>query len=168
MDKAITTALLIIISMVMALSLFNIAYPAIQEGGDAITGMASRAEDRIRTQILIIHASSELDADGNWQDSNGNGVFEAFVWVKNIGDSRIIAADNLDVFFGKEGNFSRLVYDDGFTYPRWSWMIENDTEWDPGATGRITIQYAAPITSDRYYAKVITPEGISDEYYFGI
>ena len=59
MDKVITTAMLIVISMVMALMLFNIAYPAIIEGGDAIVSMAGRVEDRMRSQIAIHPVNAE-------------------------------------------------------------------------------------------------------------
>src|SRR5689334_10362309 len=110
MDKAITTALLIVISMIMALLLFNIAYPAIVQSGDAIASMASRASDRMDTQIRIIHAAGELDSSGWWQNSNGNSEFEVFVWVKNLGDTRISALNSLDVFFGPEGNFTRIPH----------------------------------------------------------
>ncbi|MBL8164505.1 MAG: hypothetical protein JNJ61_21125, partial [Anaerolineae bacterium] len=60
MDKAITTALLIVISMIMVVMLFNAAFPAIIQGSDAITNMTDRAGDSMKSQIKIIHAAGEL------------------------------------------------------------------------------------------------------------
>lgn len=45
MDKAIMTTMLIVISMVMGVLLFNAAYPAIIESNDAMTSMTSRADE---------------------------------------------------------------------------------------------------------------------------
>ncbi|MFW5691003.1 MAG: hypothetical protein ACOCXZ_00770 [Chloroflexota bacterium] len=170
MDKTITTALMIVISMVLALMLFNVAYPAVVEGGDAIASMGRRAEDRLRTQIRVIHAAAEMDGDGNWQDSNGSGRFEAFVWVKNIGSARIPGIDTLDVFFGPEGNFTRIPHqsDADGAFPHWSWQVENATEWTPTATLRITVHYATTPSMGRYFIRVTTPGGVSDEYYMGM
>jgi hypothetical protein len=170
MDKSITTALLIVISMIMALMLFNIAFPAILEGGDAIASMAGRTEDRMRSQIAIIHAAGELDSDGFWQDINGNGDFDAFLWVKNVGSSRIVAVDRLDLFFGPEGNFMRIPHQSaaGGSYPYWTWQLENETEWTPTATLQIDIHYNTTLSSGRYFSKVIAPTGVEDEYYLGL
>ena len=170
MDKSITTALFIIISMIMALMLFNVAYPAIQEGGQAITGMTNRAEARLRTDLTIIHAAGEVDSNSNWVDTNSNGLFDVFIWLKNTGESRIIALDDLDVFFGQEGAFVRLPHEGtaGSSYPRWSWQLENTSEFQPGSTLRLTIQYQMNPGSGRYYAKVSTSEGIAAEYFLGM
>ena len=59
MDKAITSAMLITISMIMVMMLFNVAYPAIIEGGDTIANMTGRSEARMSTQIEVVHAASE-------------------------------------------------------------------------------------------------------------
>lgn len=170
MDKVITTAMLIVISMVMALMLFNVAYPAIIQGGDAIVSMAGHVEDRMKSQIAIIHASSELDADGWWQDVNNNGQFEVFLWVKNVGVARITALDDLDIFFGPEGNFTRIQHESnaGGGTPYWSWTLENAAEWAPTATLRVTIHYIAALSTGRYFAKVTVPSGVWDDYYLGM
>ncbi|NDJ86935.1 MAG: hypothetical protein GYB66_13720 [Chloroflexi bacterium] len=170
MDKSITTALLIVISMIMALMLFNVAYPAIVEGGDAINSMANRTDERMKSQITFIHAAGELDSSGWWQDVNGNGTFEVMLWVKNIGASRIIALDNLDLFFGPEGNFVRIPHQStaGGAYPYWTWQIESGTDWVPTATLRITIHYDVPLSQGRYFTKVTVPNGAAAEYFLGL
>jgi archaellum component FlaG (FlaF/FlaG flagellin family) len=170
MDKAITTALFIVISMILALMLFNVAYPAIVEGGDSINSMADRAEERMRTQVAIVHAAAEIDNSGWWQDTNGNGDVDVFVWVKNIGDTRIIALEHTDVFFGPEGNFTRIPHESvaGGSYPYWTGEVENASEWEPSATLKITIHYNTTLSQGRYFNKVTLPNGIWDEYFLSI
>lgn len=170
MDKSISTALFIVVSMVMALMLFNVAYPAIVESGDAISGMTNRADEQMRSQITVIHAAGELDQTGTWQDTNVNGEFEVFVWVKNVGDSTLIGIDRLDVFLGPEGNFARIPHQShaNGSKPYWTYQIENAAEWTPTATVKLVIHYQFPITSGRYFVKVVVPNGVADEDFFGL
>ncbi len=170
MDKAITTALLIVISMVMALMLFNTAYPAIIQGGDAIASMANHADEQMRSQIAVIHAAAEVDSSGAWQDTDGSGDFDVFVWVKNLGDTRISGVERMDVFFGPEGDFARVPYqtDAGGNTPYWTWQIENAADWIPTATLRIAIHYGTALASGRYFIRVTTPTGISADDFLGI
>jgi archaellum component FlaG (FlaF/FlaG flagellin family) len=169
-DKTIVTAMLIIIGMIMAVALFNAAYPAIISGGDAMANMANRADDRLRSQVEIIHAAGELNSSGWWQDTNSNGYFDAFVWVKNVGSTRIVALESTDVFFGPEGNFARISHEGNAhgAYPNWSWQIENGTEWTPTATLKISIHYALPLEQGRYFIKIVIPNGIADDYFMGM
>lgn len=170
MDKTITTALLIVIGMVMAVTLFNVAFPAVQSSSDAMANMASRADDRLRTQAVIIQASGELDSDGWWQDSNNNGYFDVFVWVKNVGSVTIDPLSSVDVFFGPEGDFVRIPSDAiaKGSFPNWSSDFENATQWTPSATLLITIHYESPLSSGRYYVKVSLPDGDSVDYFMGL
>jgi hypothetical protein len=75
MDKVITTVLLIVISMVMSLLLFNAAYPATMQASDSITRMADSADERMRDQIELIHAAGELNQAGFWNDADGSNDF---------------------------------------------------------------------------------------------
>ena len=167
MDKVITTALLIVVGMVLTVVLFNAAYPAVMDSGQALSLMADRANDRLKSQIAIIHVSSETDQGGWWQDVNGNGYFDVFVWVKNIGAVRLFPVEALDVFFGPEGNFGRLLEASqaGEGYPRWSGQVEGGSDWTPTATLKLTLSYALPLPPGRYYIQVTTPNGIvADEF----
>jgi len=165
MDKTITTALLIIISMATALVLFNAAFPAVVEGSDALQSMAANSEEQIRSQLSIIHIVGELDASGWWHDTNSNGQFEVFAWVKNIGLTRFTALDEMDVFYGQEGNFVRIPHqsDAGGSYPHWTWQLENAAEFVPSATVRITIRYSAAQAPGRYFFRITAPNGVSDD-----
>ena len=166
MDKVITTALLIVVGMVLAVVLFNSAYPAVTDSGQAISVMAGRADDRLKSQIVIIHVAGEKDG-GWWQDVNGNGYFDVFAWVKNVGTTRIFPLQAMDVFFGPEGDFVRIpeASQAGQSYPRWTGQVENGSEWTPTATLKITVSYAQPLPAGRYYIKVTAPNGVfADDY----
>ncbi len=151
MDKALTTVFMVIASVTCAVLVFNSLYPAVIQSSDAMTNMTLRVDDRLKSQIAIIHATG--DATNN----------KAYVWVKNVGSLRIAAVERCDVFFGPEGNFARIPH--GAGDPHWTYEVENDDEWKPTATLKITIHYGSSL-SGRYFVKVSIPNGISDEYYF--
>ncbi len=170
MDKAITTAFMIIVSVVVSVMVFNSVYPAVVEGSAALTSMQSRMDGRMKSQIEIVHVSGELDSLGNWQDSNGDGHFSTLIWVKNVGSLRIAAVSEVDVFFGPEGNFVRIPYIDDAAggFPYWDSSVENAAQWDPTGTARITIHDSSPRPRGRYFIKVVLPNGLSDDDFFGM
>jgi hypothetical protein len=147
---------------------FNAVYPAVNRSSSALVGAAAKIDDRIKSQIKIIHATGELDSGGSWQDTNSDGDFDAFVWVKNVGDSRILDLGQSDVFFGQEGDFSRIPYvdDAGGSFPYWDGQLENDSEWGPSATLKVTIHFSTTLSSGTYLVKMAIPNGVSDEHYF--
>ncbi len=170
MDKVITTTFMIIISIVVTLMVSNAVIPAVQSSRDALVNMSGRMNDRIKTQVAIIHATGELDSSATWQDTNGDGQFDVFVWVKNVGSLRIPAVEALDVMFGPEGDFVRIPYKDqaGGSYPYWEWQVENATRWDPAATVKITIKFSSVLATERYFLKVVLPNGLATETYFSM
>ena len=158
MDKIIVTVFLTIAGVVTAILLFNTIYPAAVESGAAMTGMEGRIDERLRSQIEIIHATGK---------STNSDVS---IWVKNVGSVRIGAIERCDVFFGPEGNFARIPYGSDEGPPYWEYALENnDTEWDPSSTLKILIRYGGSFPSaGRHFLKVVLPNGVSDEYYFSI
>lgn len=155
MEKTIITAFMVVAGVVSAVFFFNAIYPAVIQSGDAMVSMERRIQERLKSQIEIIHAA-------------GNNSNQAFVWVKNVGSSSIRPVERCDVFFGPETNFARIPYSEGTENPRWEWRVENDSdnEWKPTTTLQITITYGSAVLSGRYFVKVATPNGVSDEYYF--
>jgi hypothetical protein len=152
-EKAIITAIMVIAGVISAVFVFNAIYPATVQSGDAVIGMERRIDERLKSQVEIIHAT-------------GSGS-NALVWVKNVGSLSIKAVERCDVFFGPEDNFSRIPYkDEAGGAPYWEWEVENDTEWNPTATLQIIVTTGGPILSGRYFVKVVIPNGLSDEYYF--
>lgn len=170
MDKTLTTTFMIVVSMITAVMVFNAVLPAVARSRDAMVSVRSRLDERIKTKITVIHAVGELDQNSLWQDTNGNGDFDVFVWVKNIGAVRIPAIEGIDVFFGAEGNFVRIPFkaDAGGSYPYWEWALENDTDWNPTATLKLNIRFAATLNSERYFIKIVLPNGVSANYFLSM
>jgi archaellum component FlaF (FlaF/FlaG flagellin family) len=148
LDKTIVTALLIIAGVISAIFVFNAIFPAIAQGSDAMANMQRRIDDRMQTQIEIIHAA-KADSLTVW------------IWVKNVGSLRIAPPEASDLFFGPQSDYARIPYNTGD--PHWTYTLENDTEWRPGATLKISVSYTLPPPAGTYYIKVVLPNGISDE-----
>lgn len=156
MDKAVVTIFLLIAGIVCSLVVFNAVYPAISRSSAAISTMAASVDDRIKSNIEIIQTTN----DGS----------SAYIWVKNVGDSRIGPIENCDVFSDlDDGNLSHITYG-GETAPYWGYAIEGN----PGATMcgvhetiKITITCSG-IPSGTYFVKIVLPNGISDEHQFSL
>jgi archaellum component FlaF (FlaF/FlaG flagellin family) len=156
-DKAITTALLIIAGVVCMIFVFNSVYPMINRSSQAMTSMAEQVDERMKSRINIVHAASSSDNRS------------VYLWIKNVGTQTILDVKESDLFFGQENNFERIPYvDDSEDNPRWSFIIENDSQWKTSATLKVTITYDSVQTSGTYYVKFIIPNGIYDEYYFSM
>ncbi len=170
MEKTIVTAFMVIISVIVSVMVYNTVYPAAVEGSASLRNMRSRMDDRIQSQVTIVHAVGELDQQGSWQDTNGDGNFSVIIWTKNMGSSRISALNQVDLFFGPDGNFTRIAHLDetGGSYPYWQWDVENAESWDPTTTLKITLHYSTPLPSGRYFIKLVLPNGLSAEYFFSI
>jgi archaellum component FlaG (FlaF/FlaG flagellin family) len=115
-----------------------------------MTSMERQADQKLQTQIQIIHATQ----------TGANVV----LWVKNVGSLRIAGLESSDLFFGPEGNYVRIPYATGT--PDWQYVIENGSNWDPAATIRITIYGYTPLNPGRYFVKLVLPNGVSDEFNF--
>ena len=157
MDKVIVTIFLLIAGIVCSLVVFNAIYPAINRSSAAIISMSASVDDRIKSQIEIIQTADD-----------GSNVY---VWIKNVGDSRIGPIEDCDVFSDvDDGNLSRITYG-GEGTPRWGYAIEGN----PGATMcsltetiKITITCSGIPASGTYIIKIVLPNGISDEHQFSL
>ena len=158
MDKAITTALLIIAGVVCMIFVFNSVYPMVSHSSQAMVSMAEQVDERMKSRINIVHAANS---------ANRTSVY---LWIKNIGTQRITDVDESDLFFGQQDDFERIPHtgDAGSNYPRWDYSLENDAEWQTSATLKITITYTSDPGAGTYYSKFIIPNGINDEYYFSM
>jgi archaellum component FlaF (FlaF/FlaG flagellin family) len=157
-DKIVTTTLLIIAGVVCAIFLFNSVFPMVNRSSDAITTMADKMDDRMKSRISIVQAASTVDRKA------------IYIWVKNVGSSTIQSIDQCDVFCGQEGNYYRIPYavDAGGAYPQWNYSLENDDNWQSNATLKITVTYTVDPGVGTYYIKIVIPNGIADEYYFSM
>jgi hypothetical protein len=148
LDKTIVTAFLIVAGVISAVVAFNSIYPAIVQGSDAMSAMERRVDERMKTQIKIINAAQ-----------SGNTVV---IWVKNVGNLRVLAPESSDLFFGPQGNYARLPYGGG--NGSWLYVVENGTDWNPSGTIRIVVSYASPPGAGTYFIKMVLTNGVSDEY----
>jgi len=155
-EKAITTILLTVASVVAMLVVINATFPTVSRTSGAIISAGSVLTDRIKTDVEIVHASGV------------DGTSTAVVWVKNVGSSSIGGVENSDVFFGEDTDFARVPLGGaGCTAPCWEAVVENGSKWDPTATLRITLHLDAPLaTGSTYFVKVVLGNGTADSRYF--
>ena len=153
--------------MVASVLVVNSVYPAIARTSSSVVQISDMMGDRIETQISIVYATGELNSGGTWVDTDSDGYFDVTVWVKNVGSSRILDPTQMDVFFGPEGGLARIPYvDDTAGYPRWSYTLENGTEWTSTVTLKISIHYSSALTTGTYIVKIVTPSSAADELTF--
>jgi archaellum component FlaG (FlaF/FlaG flagellin family) len=127
--------------------------------------------ERMRSQVEIIHAAGELDEDGNWQDTNSNSYFDVFVWVKNIGAEAVDDVGRCDIFINGDQTvwawIPHVDYAEG-AFPQWDYVIENGSEWSTATTLKIEVIYETALSSGEYRLRVLIPNGVSDDYYFSM
>ena len=167
--------LLTIAGIASLAAVFNAIFPALSRSSGAIVTSSAKVDERLRSDIEIIHVVGELDSSGAFADTNANGRFEIFIWVKNVGETRITSIEEADVFIGQIGSFNRipnLIDLQEGVYPRWSHDVEgssNDTEWNPKQTLKITVDYNADTQpTGTYDLKFSIPNGVTDNYFFSM
>jgi hypothetical protein len=126
---------------------------------NAVISASGVVEDRIASQIEIVHATGQ------------NASPDANVWAKNIGATAVEPLTRVDVFFGPSTDFQRIPYGGAScAAPCWEYTLENGTSnWEQTSTLRITIHASSNLaTGTSYYVKVVTPNGIADSKVFTV
>jgi hypothetical protein len=144
---------------VAIVAVVNAVLPAVSKTTGSLLASSSVVQDRIASQIEIVHATGV------------DGSPDATVWVKNVGAAKIAPIDRIDVFFGPTGDFARVPYgtDNSCTAPCWYETLENATEFSQTATLRIAIKSTDNLaTGTTYYVKVVTPNGTQDSKYLTV
>lgn len=156
--------------MVSLILVVNSADAVVTRSSGAVVSAAGQVDDRIKSQIRIVHATGELDKNGAWQDTNSDGDFDIFLWVKNVGVTRISAVTDSDLFLGQQGNFSRIKHqtEAGGVKPYWQYSVENGTEWAQSDTIKVTVHYSTTLATGIYQAKLVIPNGVLDEIDFSM
>ena len=137
----------------------NAVMPALSRTNSSMVMTSDVINDRISSQVEIIHATG-VDA-----------ATQADAWVKNVGASSLGPLDRTDVFFGPEDGFARIPYGGpSCTAPCWDYALEGGaTEWEPTATVHVIIYLTDPLAAgSTYYVKVVTPNGITDAKFFSL
>jgi len=142
--------------VVAIMAVINAVMPAIGRTSGALVTSSSAVAARSSSQIEIIHATGE------------RGTSTVHIWVKNGGTSTLAPLDRIDLFFGPDGNFSRISYGGASCgAPCWEYELENDTRWARGATLHITVHWDQTLqTGVTYYTKVVSPNGTYDSKLF--
>jgi flagellar protein FlaG len=160
MDKVITSMLLLIAAIVATVVVINSVLPSIQRTSSDIVAASDVVGTRLRSDVRIIETAG-VDGSDTVQ-----------LWAKNVGAAEIPSLEKIDVFFGEAGNFERIPYDADPTCPNpvppprtepcWQYELENDTEWEPYATLRITIylNYDLAAGTD-YVSTIVLPNGVT-------
>lgn len=137
-----------------SIAIFNGLYPAITQSSSAITNAASKVSDRIESRIEIIQVTDNSTV--------------VYLWVKNVGTSRIDVISRSDIFFGPEDDFGRITYGGG-TPPYWDYQIEGGhSQWQQAVTVKVTLNPVSALTSGNYIVKMVIPNGISDQTIFSV
>jgi hypothetical protein len=146
-------------AVVAIMAVINSVMPALSRSNSSMVLTSDVINDRISSQVEIIHATG-VDA-----------ATRADTWVKNVGATRVGPIDYTDVFFGPEDDFDRIPYGGpSCTAPCWDYVLEGGaTEWGPTATLHIIIYLDYSLTTGTtYFVKVVTPNGISDAKFFSV
>ncbi len=130
MDKAITSGLLIIASVIASIALINAVIPAVSKSSGALVTANAEAADRIRTDIEVIHVAS---------DTSSGSEDQVIVWVKNIGMNTIKPIESGDVFLTTPTEVKRLSHGSGSGAEYWDYTIENGTVWTTTVTVKMTL-----------------------------
>lgn len=160
MDKVITTMLLMIAAIVATVVVINSILPTIQRTSSDIVAASDVVGTRLRSDVKIVETSGVVSDDF------------VQIWAKNVGASDIPSLDKIDVFFGETDDFERVSYDSEDTCPNpsppprtencWQYTLENDTEWAPYATLRITVYLTYTLQADTdYVSTIVLPNGIT-------
>ena len=156
MEKAITTGLFIIASVVATIALINAVIPALGKSSSALVTANAAASDRIKTDIEILHAT------GNTTDKT------VTFWVKNIGTTTIKDITVSDIFLDTPTSVSRLAYTSGCASDCWDYALEGGaTVWRNTGTVKFTITMSS-LSTGVYSVKVIVFNGASAEKDFSI
>jgi hypothetical protein len=159
-DKVITSMLLMIAAIVATVVVINSILPTIQRTSSDIVAASDVVGTRLRSDVKIVETSGVVSDDF------------LQIWAKNVGASDIYSLDKIDVFFGETDDFERIGYDSESTCPNpsppprtencWQYTLENDTEWAPFATLRITVYLTYDLQADTdYVSTIVLPNGIT-------
>ena len=154
MEKAITTALLLIASIIAALALVNAVIPAMGKSASALAMANSQTADRIRTDIEIIHAT-------------GNTNRTITVWVKNVGTKVIEPVTSSDVILTTPSTVSSLPYVSGCSSECWDYSWEGGaSEWTQAVTVKFTLK--TTVSAGLYTLTLSSPNAASASKDFSV
>ena len=156
MEKAITSGLFIIASVVATIALINAVIPAVGKSSGALVSANAAASDRIRTDIEILHATGDTSAK------------TVTFWVKNIGTTTIKDITVSDIFLDTPSSVSRLSYTSGCSSDCWDCALEGGaTVWKQSETVKFTLTMST-LDSGVYSVRLSVFNGVSADKDFSV
>jgi archaellum component FlaG (FlaF/FlaG flagellin family) len=90
------------------------------------------------------------------------------VWAKNVGSADINSLDRMDLYFGKVGSARQISHNSG-SAPSWTLNDSSIKSWRIMDTLQINVTTDTPLESNTtYFVRIVTPNGISDDYVFSV
>lgn len=160
-SEVISSALLMIATIVATVALINAVIPSIYSMSGSITSVTHSVNEQMKTDVKFIYETTD--------DSN-----HLTAWVKNTGQTQIPLTNfnRTDVFYGDANGAMARAQLNSTDYPAWTFSLENDNgngQWDPGETIRLDI--TAPVdqpfvTGTDYKVRLTLYNGAFCEDYF--
>ncbi len=143
-------SIILISSIILAAAFSSIIISKTGVLESVFTSITSKQKEIMLTDIKIIYVTN----------INSTSVK---AWIKNIGSAPISDLASVDVYFGTINSATIIPYNAG-SAPTW---IYTDTSiWKKAETKEIIINKGSSITSEVHLLKIVTPNGVSDEYIF--
>ena len=156
MEKAITSGLFILASVVASIALINAVIPALGKSSGALVSANAAASDRIKTDIEILHATGDTSAK------------TVTFWVKNIGATTIKDITASDIFLDTPSSVSRLAYTSGCSLDCWDYELEGGaTVWKNSETVKFIVTLSS-LESGVYPIQLSVFNGVSADKDFSI
>ena len=155
--KTITTALLVIASIVATMALINAILPATGKGTGALLTANTSAADRIKTDVEIVFASGNATGD------------EITFWAKNVGSIPIKPISDSDIFLTTPSSVTRIPYTGSAAQdPRWEYTIEGgQSDWTKAVTIKVTLHLQTGSTG-LHTVKMLLYNAVTGEKEFSI
>lgn len=153
-QNVISTAILIIATVIAVVALINGIFPAVNKASGSVTSISDASSDRMKAEIRIICESANATN------------YTMNVYVKNAGSLEIDPARiaMTDIYFGDGASMERCSRP-GSTEPTWEYAImdgDGDGDWDPGETMNIWIKTVDhDFKHGRQRVKIVLYNGVS-------
>jgi hypothetical protein len=159
MEKVITTALLIIASVIGAIALTNAYLPAVSRSSGAILVSSAGVAERVKTDVAIVFATGVTSAT------------EVRFWAKNVGVQEVKAIDKGDLFLTTPSEIKRIAYNASCASAApecWSYTLEGGAaSWVQATTIKVTVRLNT-LPAGQYTIKFVVPNGVSAEKVFSV
>lgn len=161
-SEVISTALLMIATVVAAVALINAVFPSIYGMSDSIQSVTSNVNNRMQSEFQFIYETP---------NPAGNSLT---AWVKNTGETQVTPAElsDSDLFISNANGAMQMANLNSSTAPSWTYTIENGNSngiWGPGETLEINLNANESfVTGNDYDIRLVLYNGAYCEDSFSV